>query len=74
MDIYVKRIRKNRIGRGLNFQKVWAALMEDRERLNKEIAERNKEIEERQKETDRQIKETNRQMGDLDFTPLGLHG
>jgi len=61
MDTYVKRIRKNRPGRGLNFQKVWAALMEEkeeREQLNKEIAER-------QKETDQQIKETNRQMGDL---------
>ena len=58
MNVYVKRIRKNRIGRGLTFEKVWAALMEDRERQ--------KEMAEQQKETDRQIKETDQQMKESD--------
>jgi chromosome segregation ATPase len=61
-----------RIGEGLTFEKVWAALMENREQL-KENAERQKETDrlmkenaERQKETDRLIKETDRQMKETD--------
>jgi hypothetical protein len=50
-----------RIGEGLTFEKVWAALMEDREQL-KEYA---KEADQRQKETDRQMKETDKRIGDL---------
>ncbi|MDR1248072.1 MAG: hypothetical protein LBK63_02105 [Treponema sp.] len=46
-----------RIGEGLTFEKVWAALMENREQL--------KENAERQKETDRQMKETDKRIGDL---------
>ena len=47
--------------RGLTFEKVWAALMEDKEHL-KETRELVKEIAERQKETDNQIKETGEQI------------
>jgi len=69
MDISVKRIRKNRIGRGLNFEKVWATI----ERNAEEARERHKETErlmqetrESQKETDRQMQETDRQMQETD--------
>ena len=59
---YLMRKRKNRIGRGLTFEKVWAALMEDRER-QKETA---RQMEESRKETARQMeesrKETDRRM------------
>jgi hypothetical protein len=68
-----------RIGEGLTFEKVWAALMEDREqlkerqketdRLIQENAERQKEtdrqMKEQQKETDRQMKETGKRIGEL---------
>jgi cell fate (sporulation/competence/biofilm development) regulator YmcA (YheA/YmcA/DUF963 family) len=50
-----------RIGEGLTFEKVWAALMEDREQMK----EWHKEAAERQKETDRQMKETDKRIGDL---------
>jgi hypothetical protein len=64
--------------RGITFEQVWAALMEDRERqkeidrllketdrIVKEVAELQKETDRQLKETDRRLKETNRQMGDL---------
>jgi hypothetical protein len=50
-----------RIGEGLTFEKVWAALMEDREQMK----EQKKENDERQKETDKQIKEAGKLIGDL---------
>jgi hypothetical protein len=57
--------------RGLDFEQVWAALMENREQ-QKENAERQKETDrlmkenaERQKETDRQMKELNKRFGDF---------
>jgi hypothetical protein len=43
-----------RIGEGLTFEKVWAALMENREQI--------KAVSEQMKETDKQIKETDKQM------------
>jgi chromosome segregation ATPase len=52
------------VGEGLTFEKVWAALMENREQMKdtdermKETAERMKETDERMKKTDAQIKET----------------
>ena len=62
----------------LTFEKVWAALMENREQMKetdrkmqetdrqlKEVAERMKETDLQMKETDRKIKETNRQIGRL---------
>ena len=64
--------------RGITFEQVWAALMEDREqltetkRLMKENAEQLKETRrlieenaERQKETDRIVRRNGKQMGDL---------
>ena len=51
--------------RGLTFEKVWAALMENREQL-KETDRIVKETAERQKETDRQMKETAEQMKKTD--------
>jgi hypothetical protein len=48
----------------LTFEKVWAALMENREQM-KETARSIKEVSERQKETDRQMKETDRKIGRL---------
>ncbi|MCL1928879.1 MAG: hypothetical protein FWG07_08830 [Treponema sp.] len=57
--------------RGLNFEQVWAALMENRElqketdRLQKENALRQKETDRQMKETDRQIKEINKRFGDF---------
>jgi len=58
--------------RGLDFEQVWAALMET-EKIVKENAERLRETEkivrenaERQRETDRQMKETDRQMKETD--------
>jgi hypothetical protein len=50
-----------RIGEGLTFEKVWAALMEDREQ-RKEHA---KEADRRQKEIDKQLKETGKLIGDI---------
>jgi predicted nucleic acid-binding Zn-ribbon protein len=65
-----------RIGEGLTFEKVWAALMEDRElqkenakehdRLMKDLAERQKETDKQIKETDKQIKETDKQIKETD--------
>ena len=57
--------------RGLDFEQVWAALMETRERQEenarqlKETDRIVKENAERQKETDRQMKETDRQIKDF---------
>jgi hypothetical protein len=53
-----------RIGEGLTFEKVWAALMENREQM-KETDRLIKENAEQQKETDRQMKETDKRIGDL---------
>jgi cell fate (sporulation/competence/biofilm development) regulator YmcA (YheA/YmcA/DUF963 family) len=50
-----------RIGEDLTFEKVWAALMENREQL-RENAERQKETDRLIKATDKQIKATDRQM------------
>jgi len=55
--------------RGLDFEQVWAALMENREQLK----ENAREIKESQQETDRQLKETDRSLKELgkrfgDFT------
>ena len=62
--------------RGLTFEKVWAALMEDRElqrerqketdRIIQENAKRQAETDRQMKETDRQMKETDRQMKETD--------
>ena len=49
------------IGEGLTFEKVWAALMENREQI-KETGLQLKETDQRIKETDQQIKETDRQL------------
>ena len=46
--------------RGITFEQVWAALMEDRKRMD--------ELKESQLETGRFIKELGRQMGDLHNT------
>ena len=54
--------------RGLDFQQVWAALMENREQLKetKQILRENAERFDRQQEkTDRQMKETDRRLGKL---------
>ena len=54
--------------RGVTFEQVWAALMENREQireLKESQKESQKQLAESQKETDRQIKETSRQVGDL---------
>ena len=54
--------------RGLTFEKVWAALMEQRERQEKEarqMKERHEEIDRQMEKTDRQMKRLNKQMGDL---------
>ena len=48
--------------RGLNFEQVWAAIMESR----KEFDQRMKEADERRKETDRQMKETDERMKETD--------
>jgi hypothetical protein len=53
-----------RIGEGLTFEKVWAALMENRE-LQKETDRLIKETAAQMKETDRRMKETDKQIGDL---------
>jgi hypothetical protein len=50
-----------RIGEGLTFEKVWAALMEDREQMK----EQKKENDERQKETDRLIQANAKLIGDI---------
>jgi hypothetical protein len=56
------------IGEGLTFEKVWAALMENRElqketdRLIKETAEQMKETAEQMKETDKRMKEIDKQI------------
>jgi hypothetical protein len=50
-----------RIGEGLTFEKVWAALMEDREQMK----ERQKATDRQMQETDRRIKETGKQIGEL---------
>ena len=63
----------------LTFEKVWAALMEERERHDKltlqmeETDRRMKETDRQMKETDRQMKETDRQMKETDrqLTKLG---
>jgi hypothetical protein len=54
-----------RIGKGLTFEKVWAALMENREQL-KENAEQQKETDKLIKETAKQMKETDKQMKETD--------
>jgi len=57
--------------RGLDFEQVWAALMENREQLKetdrivKENAERQRETDRQLKETDRQIKDFNKRFGDF---------
>ena len=48
----------------LTFEKVWAALMENREQM-KETDRRMKETEQLMKETDRRMKETDKQLGRL---------
>jgi hypothetical protein len=59
------------IGEGLTFEKVWAALMENREQMKetdrqmKETAERMKETDAQIKETKELVKETSRQIGKL---------
>jgi hypothetical protein len=53
-----------RIGEGLTFEKVWAALMENREQM-KETDRRMKETAKQMKETDKQMKETDKRIGDL---------
>ncbi|MDR1249493.1 MAG: hypothetical protein LBK63_09350 [Treponema sp.] len=58
-----------RIGEGLTFEKVWAALMEDREQMKerqKEIDRLIKATDRQMKETDKQMKETGRQMKETD--------
>jgi hypothetical protein len=52
------------IGEGLTFEKVWAALMENREQM-KETDARMKETDARIKETEKLIKENGRQIGNL---------
>ncbi len=58
--------------RGLDFEQVWAALMETREqqketeRIVKEVAEQQKETDRQMRETDRQMKETDRKMQETD--------
>jgi hypothetical protein len=51
------------IGEGLTFEKVWAALMENREQL-KETAELMKETDRRMKETDKRIGELSKRFGE----------
>jgi hypothetical protein len=50
--------------RGLDFEQVWAALMENREQI-KETERLIKETDRQMKETDRQMKETNKRVGEL---------
>jgi len=50
--------------RGLDFEQVWAALMENREQI-KETDRLLKETAERQKKTDRQIKNVNKRFGEF---------
>jgi hypothetical protein len=53
---------------GLDFEQVWAALMETRavmEETNREVARRQEEVARRQEETDRQMKETGKRIGEL---------
>jgi len=50
--------------RGLTFEQVWAAQMEDREQLRK-LRENQEETARQMKETDRRMKETDRQLGKL---------
>jgi len=57
--------------KGLDFEQVWAALMENREQLKetaqivKEVGRKQEELTESQKETDRIVKETSKQIGGL---------
>jgi hypothetical protein len=54
--------------RGITFEQVWAALMEDRQRqreISLQIKETDRQIKETRKETDRFLKRIGRQMGDL---------
>ena len=54
--------------RGLNFEQVWAALMEDREQQKEtawQMKESQKETDRQMKETDRQIKEIGKRFGDF---------
>jgi hypothetical protein len=57
--------------RGLDFQQVWAALMENREqiketdRIVKENAKQQEDTKRQQEETARQMKETDKQLGKL---------
>jgi hypothetical protein len=59
------------IGEGLTFEKVWAALMENREQLQatgeyiKAVGEQIKATDRQMKETDRQMKETDKKIGKL---------
>jgi len=65
--------------RGITFEQVWAALMEDREhlkeaerRMKEEVAERQKETDRRQKEAaEREMKEAERQkVGRIDIEEI----
>jgi len=54
--------------RGVTFEQVWAALMENREQLKEnaqEMKENAREMKETQKETDRQIKDINKRFGEF---------
>jgi hypothetical protein len=56
-------------GKSLNFEKIWAALMETHntlDRIAKESAERSKQIDAQLKETDAQLKETDAQLKETD--------
>jgi len=50
--------------RGLDFEQVWAALMENREQI-KETAQSQKETAQQMQETDRKLKEIGKQFGDF---------
>jgi len=51
--------------KGLDFEQVWAALMENREQLKESRIEFDRQMNERQNETDRQIKELRKRLGDF---------
>jgi hypothetical protein len=58
-----------RIGEGLTFEKVWAALMENRDQIketDRQMKETDLFLKEKFAETDRQIKKTDRQMKETD--------
>jgi hypothetical protein len=75
MSPLLRRRIRNRIGRGLTFEKVWATIERNAAEAKERSKETKKQAEKRSKEIDRQIKALNKQMGGLhnSFGELAEH-